>query len=99
MGHYTFDVTDTNFQEQVLQSEQPVLLDFWADWCPPCHMLTPIMEALAQKYVGTLRIGKIDVDANPVVQEAFGVMAMPTLILFKGGQPIMQLVGYRPQQQ
>ena len=99
MGHYTFEVTDKNFQEQVLQSEQPVLLDFWADWCPPCRMLTPIMEELAHKYEGVLRIGKIDVDANPIVQESFGVMAMPTLLLFKAGQPVMQIVGYRPQQQ
>ena len=99
MCHYTFEVTDQNFREQVLQSAQPVLLDFWADWCPPCRMLEPVMDELAQKYAGTLRIGKVDVEANPGTQEMFDVMAMPTLILFKGGQPIMQIVGFRPRQQ
>jgi thioredoxin 1 len=99
MGHYTFEVTDQNFQEQVLQSEQPVLIDFWADWCPPCRMLEPIINELAQKYNDVLRVGKLDVDTNPVTQETYDVMAMPTLMLFKGGQPVMQLVGYRPKHQ
>ena len=99
MSHYIVEVTDQNLQEQVLQSEQPILLDFWADWCPPCRMLEPIMDELAQKYTGVMRVGKVDVDANPTTQEMFDVMAMPTLILFKAGQPIMQIVGYRPRNQ
>ena len=99
MSHHIIEVTDQNLQEQVLQSEQPVLLDFWADWCPPCRMLEPIMDELAQKYTGIMRVGKVDVDANPTTQGMFDVMAMPTLILFKGGKPIMQIVGYRPRHQ
>jgi len=99
MRHYTFEVTDHNFQERVLHAPQPVLLDFWADWCPPCRMLAPIMDELAHKYEGVLQVGKIDVDANPNVQAAYDVMAMPTLLLFKDGQPVMQLVGFRPKPQ
>ncbi len=99
MNRYMLEVTDQNFQEQVLNSDQPVLVDFWAEWCPPCRMLTPIMEELAQKYDGVMRIAKIDVDTNPQTQQGYDVMAMPTLILFKGGQPVMALVGFRPKHQ
>ena len=99
MNHHIFEVTDQNFQERVLQSTQPVLLDFWADWCPPCRMLAPIVDELAHKYSGILQVGKIDVEANPNVQAVYGIMAMPTLLLFKDGQPVMQLVGFRPKQQ
>ena len=99
MSEHMFEVTDQNFQDEVLKSDQPVLIDFWADWCPPCRMLTPILDELAQKYSGVMRIGKLDVDANPTTQEFYGIMAMPTLMLFKDGKPIMQIVGYRPKQQ
>src|SRR5579859_6634147 len=99
MSRNIVDVTDQNFQERVLQAEQPVLLDCWATWCPPCRMLSPILDDLAQKYAGILQIAKLDVDANPTVQEMYGVMAMPTLILFKHGQPVLQMVGYRPKHQ
>ena len=99
MSHFIFEVTDQNFLERVLHSTQPVLVDFWAAWCPPCRMLTPILEVLAHKYSGVLQVGKIDVDANPTAQAAYDVMAMPTLLLFKHGAPVMQLVGFRPKPQ
>ena len=99
MSHLTFEVTDGNFQDEVLKSETPVLVDFWAEWCGPCRMVAPIVDELAKKYEGKLRVGKLDVDANGNVPETFGVQGIPTLILFKGGQPVQQVVGFRGKDQ
>jgi len=95
MGQNTFEVTDNNFQDEVLKSNVPVLVDFWAEWCGPCKMIAPVVDELAKKYEGKLRIGKMDVDANSVVVEQFGIQGIPTLILFKGGQPVAQVVGFQ----
>ncbi len=78
MSHLTFEVTDGNFQDEVLKSETPVLVDFWAEWCGPCRMVAPIVDELAKKYEGKLRVGKLDVDANGNVPETFGVQGIPT---------------------
>ena len=99
MGHNTFEVTDENFQNEVLKSDTPVLVDFWADWCGPCKMIAPLVDELAKKYEGKLRVGKMDVDSQPDVPQLFGVQGIPTLILFKGGQPVQQIVGFKSRDQ
>lgn len=85
--------TDTNFKKEVLDSQLPVLVDYWAQWCGPCRMLAPIIEELAGEYAGKLKIGKIDVDQNPNSTAAYAVMSIPTLIFFKNGKVMEQVVG------
>lgn len=97
MGKFTFEATDANFPTEVLKSETPVLVDFWADWCQPCRMIAPIVDKVAEKYTGKLRVGKLDVDSNPNVTMSFGVSGIPTLILFKDGKVAHTIVGYRTQ--
>jgi thioredoxin 1 len=98
MGHNTFEITAQNFQEQVLNSALPVLVDFTADWCPPCKMLAPIVDQLAAKHADKLTVGSLDVDEYPALQQQFGVMGLPTLILFQNGQPVKRIVGYTPRE-
>jgi thioredoxin 1 len=93
------DVTDATFAAEVLGSELPVLVDFWAEWCPPCHRLSPVLEELAVEYAGRARIVKVDADANPETVRAYGVMSMPTLSLFRAGELVSQVVGARPRSQ
>ncbi len=90
-------VTDSTFQSEVLSSSEPVLVDFWATWCGPCRMVSPIVEEIAGEQVGKLKVAKVDVDVNPQTAQQFGVMSIPTLIVFKGGQPVERLVGYMPK--
>jgi thioredoxin 1 len=92
-------VTDNTFQQQVIEAskEKPVLVDFWATWCGPCKMLSPLVEELAGEKAGQLNVAKIDVDENQAVSSQFGIMSIPTLILFKDGKPVKQLVGYMPK--
>ena len=87
------DVNDGNFADSVLDAKQPVLVDFWAQWCGPCRSLAPIVDALAKQYAGTARIMKLNVDDNPEVVERYGVQAIPTLILFRDGQEKQRLIG------
>jgi thioredoxin 1 len=92
-------VTDESFATTVLQAEQPVLLDFGADWCPPCKLLDPLLEELAEELADQLVIGKLDVDENPETPQSYGIMGLPTLLLFKGGQPVDRIVGFQPKGQ
>ena len=85
--------TDGNFKKEVLESEQTVLVDFWATWCGPCKMVAPIVEELAKEYSGKIKIGKLDVDENSKVPSNYGIMSIPTLMFFKKGQVLEQLVG------
>src|SRR5690606_18871236 len=93
----TTTVTDASFADEVLASDLPVLVDLWAEWCPPCHRLAPLLDELAAEYAGRARLVTVDVDANPVTTRAYGVLAMPTLSLFRGGEVIAQVVGAQPK--
>jgi thioredoxin 1 len=90
-------VTSVNFAAEVLQSPLPVLVDFWAAWCGPCRAVAPTVEALASEYAGKLKVVKLDVDESGDVAGQFGVQSIPTLILFKGGQPVERLIGNVPK--
>ena len=91
------EVTDANFESEVLKSEKPVLVDFWAEWCGPCRMIAPIVEEIAREYDGTLKVGKIDVDANPQVSMQFRIRSIPTLLNFKEGRVIDQVIDAVPK--
>ncbi len=90
------DVTDTNFQAEVLESEQPVLVDFWAPWCGPCRVVAPVLEEIASERPD-LRIVKLNIDENQQTAASFDVLSIPTLILFKGGQPVKKVIGAYPK--
>ena len=85
--------TDANFDNEVLQSTVPVLVDFWAEWCGPCRMLAPIIDELAREFIGKAKIGKVNVDQNQTIAERYGIRSIPTLILFKNGTIVEQIVG------
>jgi len=89
----TLHFTDANFKKEVLESNLPTLVDFWASWCGPCKMIAPLIEELAKEYAGKMKIGKVDVDANSKVATDYGIMSIPTIIFFKNGKVMNQHVG------
>ena len=88
-------ITDTEFNSTVLQSDKPVVLDFWAEWCQPCKMLSPTVEEIAGEYEDTIKVGKLNVDDNPSTATKYGIRGIPTLLFFKGGKVVQQLVGVK----
>jgi len=91
------DVSDQSFEEEVLKCETPVLVDFWAEWCGPCKMIGPIVEDLSNEFANRMKFAKLDVDANPSIASTYGVRSIPTLLVFRGGNPVDQVVGAVPR--
>ena len=94
-GQYTLEINDANFDDSVLKSDQPVLVDFWAEWCGPCKALSPVIEELAKDYQGRAKVGKVDTDANRQISVRFSVSAIPTVMLFNKGELVEKFVGLR----
>lgn len=99
MAENTVELTDSNFDDEVINSEVPVLVDFWADWCAPCRAIAPAVSELADEYQGKAKIGKLDVDNNQQVAMKYGIRSIPTLLIFKNGEVAEQIVGAVPKQQ
>ena len=97
MAGATVTVTDKSFADDVLTSEKPVLVDFWATWYGPCKMVAPVLEEIASEHSEKLTVAKIDIDANPGIARDYNIMSVPTLLLFQGGRPVKQIVGAKPK--
>jgi thioredoxin 1 len=97
MSGNLFEFTDSNFDQEALKSDLPVMVDFWAPWCAPCRMVGPIIEELANSYSGKVKVGKLNTDDNPVIASRYGVMSIPTILLFKNGQIVDRIVGAVPK--
>lgn len=97
MGANVTEFTDSNFQTEVLSAAEPVLVDFWAPWCGPCRQIAPLIDQLAAENLGSVKIGKVNVDENPSAAQSYGVSSIPTLILFKNGEPQQRFVGVQPK--
>jgi thioredoxin 1 len=96
-SHQVTEITDDTFEKEVLQSDKPTLIDFWAAWCAPCRAIAPLVEQLADSYTGKVKFGKLDIDANPRVPTQFEIRSIPTLLLFKEGRVVGQIVGAVPK--
>ncbi len=96
-GAHTLTFTDDNYDAEVKNSADPVLIDFWATWCPPCKMLAPIIDEIADELVGKLKVGKVDTDASPGIRDSFGINSIPTVVLLKSGKEVERIVGFMPK--
>lgn len=90
--------TDANFEQEVLKSDTPVVVDFWAEWCAPCRIVSPTIDEVGKEYEGKVKVGKFNVDENPDNPSKYGVMSIPTILIFKNGTPVKTLVGARPKE-
>ncbi len=99
MAENVMELTDANFEAEVLKSDQPVLVDFWAEWCMPCRMLGPTIEKIAKDYAGKVKVGKVDTDSNRDVSMKYGISAIPTVILFRDGKIAQKFVGLRQEKE
>jgi thioredoxin 1 len=88
------DLTDQNFEKEVLKEKLPILVDFWAPWCGPCRLADPVIKELAEEYKGKMKTGKLNIDENPKISQKYGVMSIPTVIIFKGGKEVKKQVGF-----
>lgn len=90
-------LTDQNFEQEVLHADLPVLVDFWASWCGPCRMLSPVIAEIAEEYAGKVKVGKVNVDEQPNLANRYGIASIPTVMLFKNGEVVSTSLGYRPK--
>lgn len=97
MGQHTIEFSDSNFEEEVLNATDGVLVDFWAPWCGPCRQIAPLIDQLAEQFSGSVKIGKLNIDENPSVTGQYGIQSIPTLLLFKGGEVVERFVGMPPK--
>jgi thioredoxin 1 len=91
------EVTDSNFENEILKSDKPCVVDFWAEWCGPCHMVSPILEEIAKEYEGKLKVGKLNVDENNQTAGKYGIMSIPNVLFFNGGKMVDQIIGAVPK--
>ena len=97
MGDQATEATEQTFEEEVLQSEQPVLVDFWADWCGPCHLVAPVLDEIAAERADELRLVKVNIDEEPGIASRYGIMSIPTIVLFRDGKPAAAALGAQPK--